>query len=126
MYKIGLDLTNDLVELDLQGFWTESEFDQFIVDERAALNKLQCQIGKHVLLCDLTNLNVVAQDVGTRIATDLNSQGPRDAEWIAIVINSALLKLQFQRLLTRSNAQIFDEATTAREWLLSSSGRIRT
>jgi hypothetical protein len=55
----------------------------------------------------------------------LNSQGLRDAEWLAIVISSALLKLQMRRLLTRSNAKIFDDIATAREWFLTSSGRPR-
>jgi hypothetical protein len=123
MYSITVDVENDLIAIELEGFWTESDFEQFMVDEHAALNRLQCQIGKHILLCDLTKLNVVAQDVGTRIATDLNSQGPRDAEWIAIIIKSALLKLQMQRLLTRSNAHIFEDVKSAREWLLTSSGR---
>jgi hypothetical protein len=123
MYKITLNIENDLVELELEGFWTESDFQKFIAEQHTALNKLRCQIGKHLLLCDLTKLNVVAQDVAARVATELNSQGPRDAEWLAIVISSALLKLQMQRLLTRSNAQIFDDVTAARQWLLSSSGR---
>jgi hypothetical protein len=123
MYKITLDVENDLVELELEGFWTESEFEIFIAEQHAALKKLRCQIGKHLLLCDLTKLNVVAQDVAAQVTTDLNSQGPRDAEWLAIVISSALLKLQMQRLLTRSNAQIFDDVEAAREWLMSSSGR---
>jgi hypothetical protein len=123
MYKIELDLANDLVELELEGFWTESEFEKFIAEQHAALNKLQCQIGRHLLLCDLTKFSVVAQDVAARVTKDLNSQGPRDAEWLAIVIGSALLRLQMQRLLTRSNAQIFDDITSAREWLLTSSGR---
>jgi hypothetical protein len=123
MYKITLDEERDLVELELGGFWTENDFEQFIADEHAALRKLLCPVGKHLLLCDLTKLNVVAQEVGARIARDLNSQGPRDAEWIAIVISSVLLKLQMQRLLTRSNAQIFDDIESARNWLLESSGR---
>jgi hypothetical protein len=123
MYKIKLDIETDLVELQLEGFWTESEFEQFTAEQHSALKKLKCLVGKHILLCDLTKLNVVAQDVGDRIGADLNSQGLRDAEWLAIVISSALLKLQMQRLLTRSNAQIFDDITSAREWLLTSSGR---
>jgi hypothetical protein len=124
MYNITVDAENDLVSIQLEGFWTESEFEQFIVDHHSALNRLQCRIGKHLLLCDLTKLNVVAKDVAARITTDLNSQGPRDAEWIAIAVNSALLKLQMQRLLTRSNAQIFDDVKTAREWLLSSANNV--
>jgi hypothetical protein len=125
MYKITVDIENNLVELELEGFWTESEFETFIAEQHTALNKLHCRVGRHLLLCDLTSLNVVAQDVAARVTTDLNSQGPRDAEWIAIVISSALLKLQMQRLLTRSNAQIFDDVAKAREWLLASAAGCR-
>lgn len=117
MYNINVDTETDLIIIELEGFWTESDFEKFIVDQHEALSKLECRIGKHRLLCDLSKLNVVAQDVAARISTDLNSQGPRDAEWIAIVVSSALLKLQMQRLLMRSNAKIFDDVASAKEWL---------
>lgn len=121
MYKIKVDTELNLVTIELEGFWTESDFEKFIADQHAALSKLKCRIGKHRLLCDLNKLNVVAQDVARRVTTELNSQGPRDAEWLAISVSSALLKLQIQRLLTRSNARIFDDVVGAQEWLLSSS-----
>jgi hypothetical protein len=119
MYKIIVNPEKNLIELELEGFWAESHFEQFMADEQAALQRLRCPIGKHRLLCDLSNLKVIAQNVAARIAQDLNSQGPRDAEWIAIVVSAPLLKLQMQRLLTRSNAQIFDDFASAREWLLA-------
>jgi phage gp46-like protein len=121
MYNINVDVENDLVTIELEGFWTESEFARFITDQNAAHSQLQCRIGQHSLLCDLTKLDVIGKDVAARITTDLNSEGTRDAKWIAIAVGSTLLKLQMQRLLTRSNAQIFDDLNTAREWLLFNS-----
>jgi hypothetical protein len=121
MYNITVEPEIDLVTIELEGFWSEEKFKTFIAEQHESLALLKCRPGNHLLLCDLTKFNVVAQDVAPRIAIDLNSQGPRDAEWIAIAVSSALLKLQMQRLLTRTNAQIFDDVRSAREWLVSSS-----
>jgi hypothetical protein len=122
MYSIEVDLDRNLVRAELEGFWTSGDFDNFMTDEHDAVSKLRCPIGQHILLCDLSKLNVVAQDVVPHIIADMNSQGSRDAAWIAIVIQSALLKIQMQRLITRPNIMIFDSALQAEEWLLSESG----
>ena len=122
MYSIQVDVDRNLVRAELEGFWTSNDFERFMADEHAALGKLSCPTGKHILLCDLSKLNVVAQNVVPHIVTDMNSQGPGDAAWIAIVIQSALLKIQMQRLITRPNMMIFDTAPQAEEWLLAESG----
>jgi hypothetical protein len=122
MYKIEVDIDRNLIKAELEGFWTADDFEQFIADEQAALSKLKCPAGKHILLCDLSKLNVVAQDVVGHIVTDLNSQGPRDAAWVAIVIHSPLLKMQMQRLITRSNMVIFDDYIEAEKWIFLESG----
>jgi hypothetical protein len=54
---------------------------------------------------------------------ELNSEREHDAEWIAIVCGAGLLRLQFQRLLLRKQAKIFENLQEARVWLLSESGR---
>jgi hypothetical protein len=122
MYSIEVDLDRNLVRAELEGFWTSGDFEKFMADEHAAVAKLRCPIGKHILLCDLSKLNVVAQDIVPHIVADMNSQGSRDAAWIAIVIQSALLKIQMQRLIARPNMMIFDSALQAEDWLLTESG----
>jgi hypothetical protein len=122
VYKIEVDIDRNLIKAELEGFWTADDFEQFIADEQAAISKLKCPAGKHILLCDLSKLNVVAQDVAAHIVTELNSEGPRDAAWVAIVIHSPLLKMQMQRLITRSNISIFDNYIDAEKWILSESG----
>jgi hypothetical protein len=121
MYKIEIDIDRNLIKAELEGFWTADDFEHFIADEQKALSKLKCPAGKHILLCDLSKLNVVAQDVASHLVTELNSQGPRDAAFVAIVIHSTLLKMQMQRLITRSNMVIFDDYIEAEKWILSES-----
>lgn len=121
MHKIDIDIENNLLRVELEGFWTSSDFDIYISDELEAITQLRCPPGKHLMLCDLTNLNVVSQDLVENVVIELNSTGPEDPEWIAIVCKSALLKLQFQRLLTRPRAMIFHDAIDAEHWLLSRS-----
>jgi hypothetical protein len=123
VYNISTDLTKDLVHVELEGFWAESDFSKFMDDLHSAVTKLRCKPGEHLLLCDLTRLNVMSQDIVSYVMSELNSEGPRDARWIAIVVGSALLKLQMQRMLLRANAQIFDDVGSAHEWLMASSGR---
>jgi hypothetical protein len=122
MYNVVAEVEKSLIKTQLEGFWSQSDFERFMADEQAALAQLRCGPGKHILLCDLTKLNVVSQEMGALIGKELNSEGPRDAAWIAIVITSALLKMQIQRLLTRPNAIIFDNETDAMTWLLGESG----
>jgi hypothetical protein len=122
MYEISVEVEKNLIRTSLEGFMSEREFSDFMRDEHAAQKQLRCAPGKHLLLCDLTKLNVVSQGMVEQVAGELNSKGPRDAAWIAIVISSALLRLQFQRILTRTNAMIFADATSATEWLMAESG----
>jgi hypothetical protein len=122
MYSISVDHDKNLIRVSAEGFWSQSDFFNFLEDLNGSYPKLKCRIGRHILLCDLTKLNVVAQQLADSIVNELNSQGPNDAEWIAIVCNTALLKLQFQRFLTRPRAKIFEDAASAGEWLLDNSG----
>ncbi len=122
MYKINLDIDKNLVEVELEGFWSASDFDLFIKNEYAALSQLKCQPGDHILLCDLTRLNVSAPEVAAYMGPDLNSQGSKDAKFIALVVSSMLLRMQLQRLITRDNIMFFEDIETARAWLLEQSG----
>lgn len=121
MYKIRLNLDWHLVKVEMEGFWSSSDFDTFIKNEHAELSNLRCPPGEHILLCDLTKLNVVTSEVAHRISIDLNSQGSRDAKWIALVMSSVLLKMQMQRLITRPNIKLFDQIDAAQAWLLEQS-----
>jgi hypothetical protein len=123
MYNISIDLAKDLVHVELEGFWAESDFSKFMDELHGALTKMHCKPGAHILLCDLTKLNVMSQDIVSYVMSELNSEGPQDAKWIAIVVGTALLKLQIQRILLRPNAKIFDDVGSAHEWLMVSSGR---
>jgi hypothetical protein len=122
MYRIELDVDRHLVKVEMEGFWSSSDFDEFMKNEHAELSRLRCRPGDHILLCDLTKLNVVTAEVAERISRDLNSQGSKDAKWLALVTNSMLLKMQMQRMMTRDNAMIFDGVGAAEAWLFEQSG----
>lgn len=122
MYKIELDVERHFVKIEMEGFWSSDDFDIFMKNEHAELSKLRCRPGDHILLCDLTKLNVVAAEVTDRIGIDLNSQGRKDAKWIALVMSSMLLKMQMQRLIARPNIMLFDDVETAQAWLFEQSG----
>jgi hypothetical protein len=122
MYEIYTDVEKNLIKVVLEGFWSTKDFDQFISDESAAKSRLRCPPGKHILLCDLSNFKVVNKEIVDGVFVELNRIGPNDAEWIAIVCQSALLKLQFKRLLERPRAMIFDNVSSAEDWLCKSAG----
>lgn len=122
MYDISVDVEKNLIRISAEGFWLESHFNSFLADLSGAHSELKCRFGKHIILCDVTKLNIVSQQLAENLINELNSQGPHDAEWVAIVCNTALLKLQFQRFLKRPRAKIFEDLISAEEWLLASSG----
>jgi hypothetical protein len=80
MYKINLDVDRNLVKVEMEGFWSSSDFDEFMKNEHAELSKLRCQPGEHIVLCDMTKLNVVTAEVAERISRDLNGQRTKDAK----------------------------------------------
>lgn len=124
MHKIKIDTERSIITLFVEGFQAIDDFQSIMADLVAARRNLTCASGKHILICDFTGLKVIAQDDVIAVASELNSQGLHDAEWLAIILSSALLKLQFQRILTRSNAGIFDTKDDAWDWLFTSSDHI--
>lgn len=123
-HEITVEADKDLVIFSLSGFWQRVDFEKSIQDTPAALSQLRCRIGNHLLLCDLTKLDVIAPDIANEFSSVLNGQASHDSKWMAIAVHSTLLRLQIQRLLTRGNARIFDNVHDARTWLLTSSGRL--
>jgi hypothetical protein len=70
-----------------------------------------------MILCDVSGLSVFGQNVVPKIAEQLRTRESRDADRIAIVCPSALMRLQISRLIVRPEVCLFETVDAAEEWL---------
>ncbi len=121
MFTIETEPLKKMVVAKLSGFWNTAVAAQFAVEEQAAVSRLPCRPGEHVLLCDVREMDVSSQDVVELLSQELNKTGANDARRIAIVWRSTLSRMQVTRVTTRDNVKLFNDFSAAEEWLLEPS-----
>ena len=116
MYSITVDHGRRIVCAKLSGFFSEEEVAAFARDEQAAAASLGCKSGEFGLLLQTPGGILQSQDVVTafqRLLTDL----PLKAGRVAIVSESALLKMQLRRIMATDRSGVFDTVVEALAWI---------
>lgn len=120
-HSIHVDLERKLIDLRIGGLVSPEDAAWIGEELRAAIRALGEDIGKHVTLYDGSNVPVVPQETVELIKHTLDNPAVRElwARKIAFVVNTALAKLQVQRLReVRADIGIFEDRETAIAWLM--------
>ena len=117
MFTLETEPLKKMVVAKLSGFWSTAVAARFATEERAAVSRLPCRPGEHVLLCDMREMGVSSQDVVELLSQELNKTGAGDARRIAIVWQSPLSRMQVSRVTTRDDVRLFDNRNAAEAWL---------
>lgn len=116
-YTLTIDGASGLIEAVMTGFWNAAQCEHFISEMREAQEKIE-QLGKAPLsLIDVRGQSAQSQEVVAALqqfASDSISRKRRTA----VIVGSALLKLQAHRIAASDVHQIFTDPAEGRRWLL--------
>ena len=116
MYEVTTNLARSLVKAKLSGFFSVEEVQAFSRDEQAAARQVVNHSGYFNLLVEGSGGVTQAQDV-IGAFNELASASTLKAQRIAIVVESALLRLQLRRVLARDQIRLFETIAEAEDWL---------
>lgn len=118
-YSIDVDPLRDLVRVRLSGFFTTEEIDRFEAELQREHRRLGCdRRGGPLTLNDLTAMSIQSQEVLARWGEFLANPTHRSRR-LALVVASALGRMQLQRIIGDRNARVFTDAVEAEKWLFS-------
>lgn len=116
MYRITVDAEARIVRAELSGFFSPEEVAAFARDEQAAAQSLGCGSGRFGLLIYAPDGKAQAQDV-IGAFQGLLRDAPLKSGCIAMVCESAILKMQLRRIVPADRAMVFDTEAEAKAWL---------
>jgi SpoIIAA-like len=101
------------------GLFDRKSMDAFLAEVGKAIGPLLKQKRKLRALGDLRGYVTQTREIGEQMARTLEQAEAVGIERTAIIINSAVLKMQYKRVSEGRNVQIFEDADTALAWLRS-------
>lgn len=119
MYSIHYSPDTRILEMKLEGRWTEEDFDKF---EKAYVAALRTHSlgGKTIgLLSDSREFQVQTQEVAERFSKLGTGSGAKVAS-SAIVVGTLLNKMQVERTMASDRVRVFLDLGEAKAWLADS------
>ncbi|MEN3747154.1 hypothetical protein TPR58_08240 [Sphingomonas sp. HF-S3] len=120
-HGVQVDLDRLFVDVRLSGLVTPEDAGWIGEEVRAAIRSLGDKVGRHVTLYDASGVQVVPPATVELLKQTFDNPQVR-ALWarkVAFVTNTALARLQAQRLReVRPDLGLFDDRETAIAWLL--------
>jgi len=117
MFKIVFDDAKGIVRTTVEGFWTLADVDSCATEMRPYLVAARRTAKRVLVLCDARNFPVQSLQVAAAFRDmELNMGAMRDR--LAMVVSSALLKMQGQRSFDASPTAYFCSMDEAEAWLV--------
>lgn len=116
MYSIEYSPETRILQLRLEGRWTEEDFDNFDKDYRAALRKHSLGGKSIAMLSDSRQFHVQTQEVADRFSK-LGSGSGAKVVASAIVAGTLLNKMQVERTMGSDRLRVFLDLNEAKRWL---------
>jgi hypothetical protein len=120
-YSIEIDPSRTFVRVQLRNHWSDDLYYQFEVALRQAVERMAARgvtVGTFRTLVDLQNQGVLPKQQAEILARLATSFGPVSAK-VALVVASALHKLQLTRITPQDRFRVFLDAEEATAWVLS-------
>lgn len=116
MYVIKVEPDHKLMRLTMSGFFSVAEAQSLERDMQNATNDAGYREGGHLLLVDVSECVLQAQEVVAAFQMLLANR-PQKARRIAVMTGGALARMQAKRVLERETMRIFDDCGEAEKWL---------
>jgi hypothetical protein len=113
MFNIAIDPARKLMTVEVSGFWDERTFKDYAAEAAIRSEELRYSGGFDFVLIDMSDFPIQAQAVaemhGRLLKAAQNGYGVK----AAVVMRSALSRLQAARVARLTGKDLFDEAGTA-------------
>ena len=117
MYRIEYDADAAILNVVLVGFWTAEKTQRFAGEVAAELGALRRQGLRFGVLADAREFAVQARDVIDGLMRVINASDQKDRAPTAIIVGTALGKMQAERTLTAPHVHIVSDRDDAVAWL---------
>ena len=121
-HSIHVDHARKLIDVRLRGFLTPEDSGWVGEEVRAAIRTLGDDVGSHVTLYDVTEMQVAPGETIEAVQRSFAHPAVRPlwARKVAVVTGSVLGRMQMQRLRrARPDIELFDDREAAMDWLFS-------
>lgn len=116
-YHIAADRARGLIRIRMSGFFTLPDVEAFAKGYSEALDTLGLAINQHLTLCDITAMDIQAQDIVSAFSRFMAKPHIRSRR-LAFLAGLSLSRKQAERLTVRDSVQFFSDRTSAEAWLL--------
>jgi hypothetical protein len=116
-FEIIVDKHAGLVSTVLRGFWTMDDLNAFGAGMYVAVQSVAARHPVFALISDSTDFKVQSTEVSEGFAQMMDMGNRSHAGPAAIVVGSALNKLQAERVFTDPRVRIFIDKAEARRWI---------
>jgi len=120
-YELTIEPKENLLKIVAWGMWTIELVERFELDVIEAQTQMKRQVTgstERKVLVDAREQGVQHQDVAARLQLAVSTVGTSTRK-AAVVVQSALFKLQSKRVHRDANVRFFSSDEEARQWLMS-------
>jgi hypothetical protein len=118
-YSVTVDDVRGELHFVTSGLFDRQTMDAFLAEVGKAIGPLLKQKRRLRALGDLRGYVTQTREIGEKMARTLEQAEAVGIERTAIIINSAMLKMQYKRVSEGRKVQIFEDADAALAWLRS-------
>lgn len=123
MYDVTFDEAERTLKVVVEGFWTDSVQREFARDYGLAIRRCRQSRRPFTLLVDAQRFAVQPKSIVAGMAAVHDAEAAVERAPTAIVVGSAILKLQAERTITGDNVRVFLEMPVAVAWLRGATDR---
>ncbi len=119
MFKFEIDEQDQILRVKTAGFWSLDEADQFIAEFGRVLEGFRRRFGQANILMDARESAVQSPETAQRLQS-LRELFPLSGDKFAMVVGSALKKMQVSRGFSTEDSLAFLSIEDAESWLKAS------
>jgi hypothetical protein len=116
-YRIDLDRRRARLLVLASGSWTMADADSFIAEFEEVVHWSDQTGSRITYFCDATGLVIHPAPVAKRLETWTGMVAQLSIDRYALVVPSALMRMQCRRLVGSVSQRYFEDIGAAREWL---------
>lgn len=117
MFEITADQSRRLLHIRMWGFWDAATMAAYSVEVKNKMASLLRGLGCKSILIDMIDYPIQSKEIANTHADFLRVVRDRGESRVAIVMQSALSKLQASRVANDTGHRTFDTIVEAQAWL---------
>ncbi len=118
MFTVTIEPRHRMIHVTIVGFWSMDVLPAYVAELRRQTDALAAVGGCRRILVDMTDYPIQSQEVAEAHAQIIGYAKRKLGAPTAVIMPNALSKLQAKRMANLAGRELFDDAASARAWLL--------